>query len=125
MPALHAAKHHALDPGDRPLDDARIDELKPEASARIPLSPRTEPTATASRPEDLRPILSDDVDEMIEALGLHRREHRLVDRGDRARMAAREGDEVLIGLFAAATLARSRATARSSKLMTFPIAGQA
>ena len=48
--------------------------------------------------EDLRPFLGDDVDEMVEALGLDRGEHRLVDRGDRARMAAGEGDEVLIGL---------------------------
>ena len=38
------------------------------------------------------------MDQVIEPLGLDRGEHRLVDRGDRARMAAREGDEVLIGL---------------------------
>src|SRR5687767_5407243 len=36
---------------------------------------------------------------MVEAFRLHGGEHRLVDRGDRAGMAAREGDQVLIGLF--------------------------
>ncbi|RYD81397.1 MAG: alpha/beta fold hydrolase, partial [Sphingomonadales bacterium] len=35
---------------------------------------------------------------MIEAVGLGRREHRGMNRGHGARMAAREGDEVLVGL---------------------------
>src|SRR3546814_7661973 len=39
------------------------------------------------------------MDEVIEALRLDRSQHRRMDRGDRARMAAREGDEVLVGLF--------------------------
>src|SRR3546814_10039957 len=33
---------------------------------------------------------------VIEALRLDRSQHRRMDRGDRARMAAREGDEVLV-----------------------------
>ena len=38
------------------------------------------------------------MNQMVEPLGLDRRQRRLVDRGDRARMTARKGDEVLIGL---------------------------
>src|SRR3546814_3660946 len=51
------------------------------------------------QPQYLRPFLRHDMDEVIEALRLDRSQHRRMDRGDRARMAAREGDEVLVGLF--------------------------
>ena len=49
--------------------------------------------------EDQRPFLGDDVQQPVDAVGFDRGEHGVVDRSHRARMAAREGDEVLVGLF--------------------------
>src|SRR6185369_2364274 len=48
--------------------------------------------------EQIRPQLGDDVDQMIQPLGIDRSQHGRVDRGNRAGMAACEGDEILIGL---------------------------
>ncbi len=47
--------------------------------------------------EDQRPFLGDDVEQGVDAVGLDRGDHRAVDRGHRARMAAGEGDQVLVG----------------------------
>ena len=47
--------------------------------------------------EDQRPFLGDDVEQSVDPVGLHRGDYRAVDRGHRARMAAGESDQVLVG----------------------------
>ena len=75
-----------------------VDELKAGGVGAHALVAGEQGDGDRVEAEDLRPFLGDDVDEVVEAFRLDRRQHRLVDRGDRARMAAGEGDQVLIGL---------------------------
>ena len=98
MAALDAAQQHAVEIARRLLDQLRIDELEAGGVGAHAGLAGPERHRHRVEAEDLRPFLGDDVDQMIEPLGVDRGEHGGVDRMDRARMAAREGDEVLIGL---------------------------
>src|SRR4028118_893485 len=98
MAAADPAKDDPVESFERALDDPDVDELKARRIGAHALVPREQGDGDSVEAEYLWPFLGDDMDEMIEALRLDRREHRLVDRGDGARMAAGEGDEVLIGL---------------------------
>src|SRR4051812_9491437 len=93
-----AAQHDPIQPLERAPDNPRIDELEPRSVGADALVAREQRDGDGVEAEYLRPFLGDDMDEMIEAFRLDRRQHRLVDRGDRARMAAGEGDQILIGL---------------------------
>ena len=50
-------------------------------------------------PEDQRPFLSDDVKQIVDAVRFQCGDHGLVDRSNGTGMAARKGNEVLVGLF--------------------------
>ena len=94
---------------------------RPSASARNPYVAGDQRQRDGIEAQYLRPFLGDDVEQCIEAVGLDRGEHGGMDRGDRARMAAREGEEVLIGLFRRAEPLAQLRDRRSSKGMTCPM----
>ena len=78
--------------------DLRLDRLDAAAVGAKALVADDQRQRDRVEAEDQRPFLGDDVEQSVDAVGLDRGEHRRVDRGDRARMAAGEGDQVLVGL---------------------------
>ena len=106
---------------DGSAQDHRIDHLHAAAVGAEALVADDQRQRDGVDAEDQRPFLGDDVEQAVDAVGLDRGEHRLVDRSDRARMAAGESDQVLVGLLGRAEPLRRCATARSSKGMTVAI----
>ncbi len=79
------------------MQDLRLDQLHAVAVGAEALVADDQRQSDRVDAEDQRPFLGDDVEQSLDAVGLERGEHRGVDRRDRARMAAREGDQILIG----------------------------
>jgi hypothetical protein len=73
--------------------------LHPLESTRKPCVADDQPERHRIEAEDQRPFLHHDVQQMVEVGRIHRGEHRLVDGRDRARLAAREGEQVFARLF--------------------------
>ncbi len=97
MPAFHGAHLDARDLTNRPAEDEGVHHLHSAAVGAEPLVADDQRERDRVDPEDQRPFLRDDVEQTLDAAGFHRRENGGVDGRDGARMAAGEGDEILVG----------------------------
>src|SRR6476661_8491851 len=70
------------------------------SSARCPMTSRPLGSGGSQsmriNAQNQRPFLRDDMEQSFNAFGLEPRENGFMDRGNRARMAARKGDKVLV-----------------------------
>ena len=84
------------------VDDLRFDQVHAIGVGAKSLVADDQRQRDRVDPQDQRPFLGDDVEQGLEAVGLDRGKHRRVDRRDRARMAAGEGDQILVGFLGGA-----------------------
>ena len=99
MAALDVAHGHPVAHLHRPRDHLRRDKLHPVDVGTESLVPDDQRQRDRIQAKDQRPFLRDDMEQRVEPVSVHRRQHRFMDRGGGTRMAAGEGDKVLIGLF--------------------------
>ena len=93
-----AAHLDGLSAFEHALDEGRLDALDTAGVGPEAASADNERERRLVDSEDIRPAAGDDVEQLFDGRRLDCGEHCGVDRGDRVRMAAGEGDEVLIGL---------------------------
>ncbi len=97
MPALDVAHLDAINLLDDAPKDLRVDHLNAVAVGPEALVADDQRQRHRIEAEDQRPFLGDDVEQSVDALGFQRRKYRLVDCADGARVAASEGDQILVG----------------------------
>ena len=97
MPLPNCSQQHGIGKIDRALKQRGRNELDSLGVGAKRGVSRNQGESDGINPQDKRPFLSDDVQQMIESLGIDRGKHRLVDRRDRSRMTTRKGDQILIG----------------------------
>ena len=93
--------------------DQRIDDLDATAVGAKTAVADDQRQSDRVDSENQRPFLRDDVKQALDAVGLDRGQYGVVDRGDRARMAARERDQILVGLLYRAEPLRGGAQPRA------------
>ena len=98
MTPLTTPQHHAVDVGDRALDQTGVHELHARQIGAKPARISDERDRNGIQAKQIRPELGHDMNEMIEPFGVDRSQHGRVNRRHRTRVTTSEGDEILIGL---------------------------
>lgn len=99
MAVRHCAHSDAIDLLDRAHEKQRFDAMNAVAVGAERFIPDYESERNGVYSEDQGPFLRDDMQQVVDAVGFHRGDDRLVDRRDCAGMPARKRDQVLVRLF--------------------------
>ena len=99
MAPLHRPHLDSVDAVNSAVENRRIDVLDASSVCAESLCPDDQRQCDGVDAENQRPFLGDDVEQALNAIGVDCGDQRFVDRGDRALMAAGEGDEILVRLF--------------------------
>jgi len=98
MAACDASHFHARRRADHSADECRFDPLDPAGIRAESLLSNHECNGRRIDPEHFRPIAGDDEKKPLDRRSIDCGKSRGMDRGDRPRMAPREGNEILVRL---------------------------